>query len=41
MGRGDLFPDGVDIDATMKSTVENRDLGSGINGHAEIGGLAR
>lgn len=34
-------PDGVDIDATVKSAVENRDLVRGIKGHAEIGGFAR
>ncbi len=34
-------PDGVNIDATVKSAVENRDLVRGIKGHAEIGGFAR
>ncbi|MGY2046901.1 amidohydrolase/deacetylase family metallohydrolase [Methylobacterium sp. JK268] len=34
-------PDGVDIDATVKAAVENRDLVRGIKGHAEIGGFAR
>ncbi len=34
-------PDGVDIDATVKSATENRDLVRGIKGHAEIGGFAR
>lgn len=34
-------PDGVDIDATVKSAAENRDLVRGIKGHAEIGGFAR
>ena len=34
-------PDGVDIEATVKSAVENRDLVRGIKGHAEIGGFAR
>ncbi|WP_336489429.1 amidohydrolase/deacetylase family metallohydrolase [Methylobacterium nigriterrae] len=34
-------PDGVDVDATVKSAVENRDLVRGIKGHAEIGGFAR
>jgi dihydroorotase len=34
-------PDGVDIDATVKAAVANRDLVRGIKGHAEIGGFAR
>ena len=34
-------PDGVDIDATVKSAVANRDLVRGIKAHAEIGGFAR
>ena len=34
-------PDGVDIEATVKSALENRDLVRGIKGHAEIGGFAR
>lgn len=34
-------PDGVDIDATVRSAVANRDLVRGIKGHAEIGGFAR
>jgi dihydroorotase len=34
-------PDGVDIDATVKSAVENKDIVRGIKGHAEIGGFAR
>lgn len=38
----DLYsPDGVDIDATVKAAVENRDLVKGIKAHAEIGGFAR
>jgi dihydroorotase len=34
-------PDGVDIDATVKAAVANRDLVRGIKAHAEIGGFAR
>jgi len=34
-------PDCVDIDATVKSAVANRDLVRGIKAHAEIGGFAR
>lgn len=34
-------PDGVDIDATVKSATENKDLVRGVKGHAEIGGFAR
>jgi len=34
-------PEGVDIDATVRSAVANRDLVRGIKGHAEIGGFAR
>lgn len=38
----DLYsPSGVDIEATVKSATENRDLVRGIKGHAEIGGFAR
>ncbi|WP_375460295.1 amidohydrolase/deacetylase family metallohydrolase [uncultured Enterovirga sp.] len=38
----DLYsPDGVDIDATVRSAVANRDLVRGIKAHAEIGGFAR
>src|SRR6201994_642902 len=34
-------PDGVDIDATVKSAVSNLDIVRGIKAHAEIGGFAR
>src|SRR6516225_6930867 len=34
-------PDGVDIDATVKAAIANRDLVRGIKAHAEIGGFAR
>jgi dihydroorotase len=34
-------PDGVDIDATVKSALANPDLVRGIKAHAEIGGFAR
>jgi len=34
-------PDGVDIDATVKSALANLDLVRGIKAHAEIGGFAR
>ncbi|MFG1347710.1 amidohydrolase/deacetylase family metallohydrolase [Xanthobacter autotrophicus DSM 431] len=34
-------PDCVDIDATVRSAVANRDMVRGIKGHAEIGGFAR
>jgi len=34
-------PDCVDIDATVKAAVANRDLVRGIKAHAEIGGFAR
>src|SRR6187402_16208 len=34
-------PDGVDIDATLKSATANLDLVRGIKAHAEIGGFAR
>jgi dihydroorotase len=34
-------PEGVDVDATVKSATENKDLVRGIKGHAEIGGFAR
>ena len=34
-------PEGIDIDAAVKSADENRDLVRGIKGHAEIGGFAR
>ncbi|MGJ5181486.1 amidohydrolase/deacetylase family metallohydrolase [Bradyrhizobium oligotrophicum] len=38
----DLYrPDCVDIDATVKSAVANRDVVRGIKAHAEIGGFAR
>ncbi len=34
-------PDGVDIDATVKSAISNLDIVRGIKAHAEIGGFAR
>ena len=34
-------PDQVDIDATVRSAMANRDLVRGIKAHAEIGGFAR
>ena len=34
-------PDGVDMDATVKSANANKDIVRGIKGHAEIGGFAR
>src|SRR5262244_113716 len=34
-------PDCVDIDATVKAAIANRDLVRGIKAHAEIGGFAR
>ncbi|MFG1268383.1 amidohydrolase/deacetylase family metallohydrolase [Xanthobacter sp. DSM 14520] len=34
-------PECVDIDATVRSAIANRDLVRGIKGHAEIGGFAR
>jgi len=34
-------PDCVDIDATVKAAMANRDLVRGIKAHAEIGGFAR
>jgi dihydroorotase len=34
-------PNGVDIDATVKSATANRDIVRGIKAHAEIGGFAR
>jgi dihydroorotase len=34
-------PEGIDIDAAVKSADENRDIVRGIKGHAEIGGFAR
>src|SRR6201991_2207864 len=34
-------PDCVDIDATVKAAIANRDLIRGIKAHAEIGGFAR
>lgn len=34
-------PDCVDVDATVRSAIANRDLVRGIKGHAEIGGFAR
>jgi dihydroorotase len=38
----DLYrPDCVDIDATVKSALANRDIVRGIKAHAEIGGFAR
>src|SRR3954471_23392649 len=38
----DLYsPSGVDVQATVKAAVANRDLVRGIKAHAEIGGFAR
>jgi dihydroorotase len=34
-------PDCVDVDATVKAAVENRDIVKGIKAHAELGGFAR
>jgi dihydroorotase len=34
-------PDCVDVDATVKSALENRDIVKGIKAHAELGGFAR
>jgi len=34
-------PDCVDVDATLKSAVENRDIVKGFKAHAELGGFAR
>jgi dihydroorotase len=34
-------PDCVDIDATVKSAMENRDIVKGFKAHAELGGFAR
>lgn len=34
-------PECVDVDATVRSAIANRDLVRGIKGHAEIGGFAR
>ena len=34
-------PDCVDIDATVKAAIANRDIVRGIKAHAEIGGFAR
>lgn len=34
-------PDGVDVEATVRSANANKDLVRGIKGHAEIGGFAR
>src|SRR2546426_8791482 len=34
-------PDGVDIDATVKSATANLDIVRGIKAHAEIGGFSR
>ena len=34
-------PDCVDVDATVKCALENRDLVKGIKAHAELGGFAR
>ena len=38
----DLYgPNGVDVDATVRAAVQNRDLVKGVKAHAEIGGFAR
>jgi dihydroorotase len=38
----DLYgPEGVDVDATVKAALANRDLVRGIKVHAEIGGMSR
>lgn len=34
-------PDCVDVDATVKSALENRDIVKGFKAHAELGGFAR
>lgn len=34
-------PDGVDVEATVRSASANKDIVRGIKGHAEIGGFAR
>ena len=34
-------PDGVDVNATVRSALANKDIVRGIKGHAEIGGFAR
>ncbi|MFC7054351.1 amidohydrolase/deacetylase family metallohydrolase [Hansschlegelia quercus] len=34
-------PDGVDVEATTRSAIANKDIVRGIKGHAEIGGFAR
>ena len=34
-------PDCIDIDATVKSAAENRDIVKGFKAHAELGGFAR
>ena len=34
-------PDGVDIEATTRAALANKDIVRGIKGHAEIGGFAR
>ncbi|MGR7996011.1 amidohydrolase/deacetylase family metallohydrolase [Xanthobacter sp. ZOL 2024] len=34
-------PECVDVDATVRAAIANRDLVRGIKGHAEIGGFAR
>ena len=34
-------PDCVDVDATVKAAVENRDIVKGFKAHAELGGFAR
>ncbi len=34
-------PDCVDVEATVKSALENRDIVKGIKAHAELGGFAR
>jgi dihydroorotase len=35
------LPSGMDVKATVKSAIENRDIVKGVKGHAEIGGFAR
>jgi dihydroorotase len=34
-------PDCIDVDATVKSALENRDIVKGFKAHAELGGFAR
>ena len=34
-------PDCIDVEATVKSALENRDIVKGIKAHAELGGFAR